>query len=333
MNQKPEEHFIRNVNIKNYKCFEDFEADGFERVNLVGGMNNVGKTALLEALFINSHAKNLKTFLASLKTVNFIRYQMNIFLDTMLGKHDGITEWKKGIEHLSGFLLATNINISMLTHKEEGIAKKYVAVLNSNKLEFLLSDITKESYESISNIEFLDQHGKTSTGLKSSYAAIQEKDNEKWLNSQLNYFEKDVDAFKFIGDVPSCHKISIDKYLDIHEFGDGLKSFISILCDLHKCQDGYLFIDEVDNGIHYSKFDQLWELILTVSKETNCQIFASTHSKECIEAYHRVIKKVNESRATFTGLGKNQKGEIRAIVMDSKRFMEEIENENEVRGW
>jgi len=53
------EHFIRKIEIQNFKCFENFKAEGFGRVNLVGGKNNVGKTAFMEALFIasedNSH--------------------------------------------------------------------------------------------------------------------------------------------------------------------------------------------------------------------------------------------------------------------------------------
>ncbi|MDD5091641.1 MAG: AAA family ATPase [Candidatus Wallbacteria bacterium] len=43
---------IKKISIKNFKCFDSFEAEGFSRINLIGGMNNVGKTALLEALMI-----------------------------------------------------------------------------------------------------------------------------------------------------------------------------------------------------------------------------------------------------------------------------------------
>ncbi|WP_083915744.1 AAA family ATPase [Thiofilum flexile] len=43
------EHFIKTLNIENYKCFHNFEAKGFGRVNLISGRNNVGKTAFLEA--------------------------------------------------------------------------------------------------------------------------------------------------------------------------------------------------------------------------------------------------------------------------------------------
>ena len=45
---------IRNLNISNFRCFKDFDIQGFERINLFGGKNNSGKTALLEALFLGS---------------------------------------------------------------------------------------------------------------------------------------------------------------------------------------------------------------------------------------------------------------------------------------
>ena len=45
---------IKNIEIKNFKCFEDFKAEGFGRVNLIGGKNNVGKTAFMEACYLAS---------------------------------------------------------------------------------------------------------------------------------------------------------------------------------------------------------------------------------------------------------------------------------------
>lgn len=45
---------IKNIEIKNFRCFDNLKVFGFERVNLISGKNNVGKTALLEAIFLNS---------------------------------------------------------------------------------------------------------------------------------------------------------------------------------------------------------------------------------------------------------------------------------------
>ena len=36
----------------NYRCFKSLVVDPLERFNLIAGENNVGKTSLLEALFI-----------------------------------------------------------------------------------------------------------------------------------------------------------------------------------------------------------------------------------------------------------------------------------------
>ena len=39
--------------IRNFKCFNDFTYPNLKRINLITGVNNVGKTALLEAFFIH----------------------------------------------------------------------------------------------------------------------------------------------------------------------------------------------------------------------------------------------------------------------------------------
>src|SRR2546421_215551 len=44
---------IYSFHIKNYRGFKDFTIEPLERVNLITGSNNVGKTSLLEALYLN----------------------------------------------------------------------------------------------------------------------------------------------------------------------------------------------------------------------------------------------------------------------------------------
>ena len=43
---------LKEIEIQNFRCFENTKISGFERVNLIGGKNNAGKTALLEAVFL-----------------------------------------------------------------------------------------------------------------------------------------------------------------------------------------------------------------------------------------------------------------------------------------
>jgi len=76
----------------------------------------------------------------------------------------------------------------------------------------------------------------------------------------------------------------------------------------------------------------LFKVIIILSEELNCQIFATTHSKECIEAYYRVSKKLDDEDICFIELGK-VKGEIKALVLDKEMFLFELEQSHEVRGW
>ncbi|MEZ5671983.1 MAG: AAA family ATPase [Thiotrichaceae bacterium] len=44
---------IKSLEIENFRCFGKSKLSGFARVNLIGGQNNSGKTAFLEALYLN----------------------------------------------------------------------------------------------------------------------------------------------------------------------------------------------------------------------------------------------------------------------------------------
>lgn len=54
---------IKDIEIENFRCFEHTKIEGFERVNLIGGKNNSGKTALLEAILLNQSPQPKTIFL------------------------------------------------------------------------------------------------------------------------------------------------------------------------------------------------------------------------------------------------------------------------------
>jgi len=74
------EHFIRNIEIKKFKCFEDFKAEGFGRVNLIGGKNNVGKTAFMEACYLGYDTKFESVLVRKLIIIELQRDVLNFLL-------------------------------------------------------------------------------------------------------------------------------------------------------------------------------------------------------------------------------------------------------------
>ena len=105
----------------------------------------------------------------------------------------------------------------------------------------------------------------------------------------------------------------------LSSMGGGLNRYIAIVCAIWKCKNGQLFIDEVENGIHYTKHGKLWEIIFKTSKQANCQIFAATHSRECIESFSRTAEKYDHENLKYVNFSRtvDNPDDIVATVLDS----------------
>jgi len=87
-----ESHLLEYIEIKNFKCFDDFKAEGFKQVNLIGGKNNVGKTAFMEACYVNVYAQGVKSFLFPLARIKFRREIINAFSATNVTLSDFVAQ-------------------------------------------------------------------------------------------------------------------------------------------------------------------------------------------------------------------------------------------------
>jgi AAA15 family ATPase/GTPase len=314
-------HYIKEIKIKNFKCFKDFKAKGFARVNLIGGKNNVGKTAFMEACYINIKAQNIKTFTGALFGIKGSRENLNI-----LAGEDYNTQ--KYIEQSNHIYTKSNINLCSFDIEEKDGIKKYNFKINDENTNVNINDFSFE-IDRISNINFIDNFGLSNGEIIISYGSVQKKDDEDKLNKLINVFDNNIVAFKIIEEKPQC-KVEND-YLEITEFGDGVRHLISIVTSLYQSENGYLFIDEIDNGIHYTMLDKLWEIVLDVSSKLNVQVFATTHSKEGIESYSRVSKKLEDEDITFTILSRLNNNSIISSTRNFELFQNSIIQNRELR--
>ncbi|SJM96418.1 AAA family ATPase [Crenothrix polyspora] len=313
-------HFLTDIEIIQFKCFTDFKASGFKRVNLIGGKNNIGKTAFMEACYINLHSKNIDTLITAIHSIKFRRENLNFY-------SEGIDD-QECIDHMRNYATKSNLSEKSFYITEKDAKKEYKIAINDEEVIINKKDLNF-IVEHIDTCEFIDNFGWVNHELIEKFQAIQKQDQEHELNNFVREFDNSIENFKVIGDKPQCK--TNGEYRDIVEFGDGLRHYISIICALYACENGYLFIDEIDNGIHYSQLDRLWELILTLSKKTNCQLFAITHSKEMLESFARVAKKLNEQDISYTTLVKNKQQEIKAITQDYEMLLYSMAQEHEVR--
>jgi AAA15 family ATPase/GTPase len=320
-------NFINNIEIINYKCFDDFKADGFKRVNLIGGKNNIGKTSFMEACLIcsaNSHS-GIYHRLREIKT------HRNLINNILAG-----TQRQEDIQKL----IVENQNLNIKCNNEDVYIKFIDETYN---LKVIGKPLKKIDYSTLFNT--LDQNIQyTFMSFTLSYISAFSDFNEMYnmaiselkLNNKLEmlneYLNKmfDISKIDTINDEPY---LMIDSWIKLSETGQGIKTFINIIFSMFILENRTLFIDEIENGIHYSLFDDFWEIILKLSKDRNIQIFATTHSKECIESYNRVSQKLNDADTVYFEMGKNKNTkELFMRNLDNEQLNYELTHQGRYRG-
>ena len=54
--------------------------------------------------------------------------------------------------------------------------------------------------------------------------------------------------------------------------------------------DGFLLIDEIDTGLHWTIMEEMWQFVVEVARKSNVQIIATTHSLDCIKGLGSLIQ-------------------------------------------
>lgn len=80
--------------------------------------------------------------------------------------------------------------------------------------------------------------------------------------------------------------------------GDGINRILTIILALVNSDNGFLLIDEFENGLHHSIQEKLWEIIFNLANKLNVQIFVTTHSEDCISGFENVL---NSPQNTLDG--------------------------------
>jgi len=71
--------------------------------------------------------------------------------------------------------------------------------------------------------------------------------------------------------------------------GEGMTRLFSLVVGIGNAPDGVVLVDEVENGLHHSVLPKVWRAIAEAARQFEVQVFATTHSLECIEAAHRAF--------------------------------------------
>ena len=118
---------------------------------------------------------------------------------------------------------------------------------------------------------------------------------ESEVISALKLIEPKISGVAFVEDIskgrssdnriPLVKVEGIDEPLPLKSMGDGLNRLFHIMVALVNAKDGILLIDEFENGLHWTVQPKVWEILFHFSEKLNVQVFATTHSRDCVNGF------------------------------------------------
>ena len=121
-----------------------------------------------------------------------------------------------------------------------------------------------------------------------------------------------------------------DKPVPLRSLGDGAARMFGVALALAGSRGGFLVIDEVENGIHHSVHDDFWRMVLRTAEENDVQVFAATHSFDCVRGFARAAADSPESEAVLARLERRDE-RTRAVLYSKQEIATAADQGIEVR--
>jgi AAA15 family ATPase/GTPase len=125
-------------------------------------------------------------------------------------------------------------------------------------------------------------------------------------------------------DLPNLHE-----KLPLSLISAGINKFVTVLAAILTRTKGVVLIDEIENGFYYETFPALWRAIWTLANQYETQIFASTHSLECMRALLPTLKEHEQDFALLRA--ERQNGSSSVTPIKGTFFEAALEQNFEVR--
>jgi len=288
----PSSH-LSELQISKFRRLQDLNLKNLSRINIFAGINNSGKTSILEAIFLFSSLNAPKNFISMISR----RAKEPAFEIDMPWFVEQIPE-----ASLSGFFNGKPIKLTLSKEEKHDI---------EDPTYYLTSSIFKIEIDTIrfsSEIQYFEKIRPKSIGqmkilchsIFSSPFSLEEKEIIEECHSKSLKTSSKQEIVDFIkGNIdPNIDNIELDKHHrftvihkklkpnpDLSKFGEGTQRIFNIGLLFACAENGILIIDEFENAIHASLLPKFITLLNDMAIHFNVQVFLSTHSKECIEAF------------------------------------------------
>ena len=116
----------------------------------------------------------------------------------------------------------------------------------------------------------------------------------------------------------------------IGSHGDGTRRLLALALSLTQLAGGVLLVDEIDTGLHWTVLEDVWKLVIEHATKAKIQVFATTHSYDCIRGLASLAGSRPDLAAEFT-IQKVERALEHAVAFDSADVERAINHEIDLR--
>lgn len=325
-------NMIKSAEIKNFRCFDLVRLTDCRTINAIVGTNASGKTALLESLFLASGASPEIV----LRMRNWRGYEGNIVgtsqeIDRLLWSdvfhnfdlHNSISIDLKGTDSHTRTVKArfnehenfvnTPIGQKAPTFESQIEFSYKKPKTPERKVTVALADGIYQ-FRGIENVEmhsafFASSYPFPNTENVSRFSRISKARKEHALIEAVSREFGFITGLEVLshGGTPMLHVDTpwFPEKVPISSISSGVAKLVYLLIAIVAMPKSVLFIDEIENGLYYARFPSVWKTLHRLCKENDVQIFASTHSYECLEGLKEACKESAEDVSLIRATNSN----------------------------
>jgi len=355
---------LNSIKIQNYRNLKHLDIEKLGRVNLIIGKNNTGKTSLLEALYlftsqneidviakiIGGRGENRVIDMQKLESEKTLQIVNNLFWSRNKGNSSEM-KFTSEDEYLTLSIKSVSTPPEILAGKMP--IKYYMIEVGRNEFKtprhILLNGPVGElqffppigdGILNPKNVKFVRSslNSQTNSNQLAAYLDnISLGDNYDYVIKALQIVDLNIERIAYLTDTILNERFPVARLktgerVSLLGMGDGINRILTIILAMVNCENGYLLIDEFENGLHYSVQEKLWEIIFYLSSKLNIQVFATTHSNDTIRAFENIVNK-NETQPLEGLLIKleNIDENIEAMIFEANELKVITDNLIEVR--
>jgi len=273
--------------LRDFRGFTQLELKNLGRLNLVVGRNNSGKTSLLEGieLICDVHRLGDPTSLLRTKPSDGGEQLRRWLVRDGSGAESELHGVCHSQPNAQRKVWLTRLDATAQV-REDGSRS---VVLNSSRMQASTTPgqtamrcrpISAEPHDPKSLVQLFDR-------------AMSRREGEEIIEKLLREVDPRVRRIRIRAPSGRDAFIEVDlglsERIPLSQTGQGMSRLVALFSELLGEAPQVCLVDEIENGIHHTLLPRIWRGLAAAARELDIQVFATTHSHECIVAAHEVF--------------------------------------------